>query len=215
MSRPEKLGSGKWRVRYFDAYGKRKCETYATSDAARSALRRRVTEAEDVRAGRTRPRSDQTLREVHAAWLASREPAPGSAPDIMRRRNKRVRDNRMHLERHILPAIGDRRLPEVTADVIQKFIRSLEGKRTARPGEKNEKGRTLKPASIANIIITLRKMLTDVGYPVRVSFKVPTSGYAWIKSTGEVARYLDECKPAWFRMASELAVSAGIKVVVA
>lgn len=211
MSKPEKLASGKWRIRYFDAYGKRHCETYATSDAARSALRRRITEAEDIRAGRARPRSDQTLRGVYEEWLETRKPAPGSAPDIVRRRNKRERDNRMHLEKHILPALGDKRLPEINADVIQRFIRSLEGKKTERANEKNEAGRTLKPATIANIVITLRKMMTDLGYPVRVSLKVPTTSYGWIKSTGEVARFLDACEAPWFRMACELACYAGLR----
>jgi integrase len=129
----------------------------------------------------------------------------------MRRRGKRVRDNRMHLDRHILPVLGDKRLPEVNSDVIQQFIRGLESKRTARPGEKNEAGRTLRPATIANVIITLRKMLTDLGYPVRVSYKVPTSGYAWIKSAADVRRFLDACRPGWFRTACELAVYAGLR----
>ncbi len=211
MSKPHKLPSGSWRIQWLDAYGKRKSETYETSDAARSALRRRVTEVEDIRSGRARPRSDLTLRDAAPGWLASRTPSPGSPPDVMRRRGKRVRDNRMHLDKHILPVLGDKRLPEINADVIKMFVRGLESKRTARRGEKNEAGRTLRPATIANVIITLRKLLSDLGYPVRVSYKVPTSGYAWIKSTTDVARFLGACRPGWFRTACELAVYAGLR----
>ncbi len=225
MSKPQKLPSGAWRIQFFDSTGKRRSETFATFDAARSAQRRRLTEVEDIRAGRARARSDQTLGEVYEEWLASRAPAPGSAPDVMRRRGKRASDNRSHLEKHILPELGAMRLPQVTAEVIQKFILKLEGKRTARPGEKNETGRTLKASSIANIIITLRKLLNDMGYSVRVKFKVPTTSYGWIKSATDVARFLEACNPAapkkpkagapapsaWFRMAAELACYAGLR----
>ena len=43
--------------------------------------------------------------------------------------------------------MGERFLPEVTPELIQKFIRHLEQKKTAKHGEKNVEGRTLKPAS--------------------------------------------------------------------
>lgn len=211
MAKPTKLPSGAYRVRWLDAYGRRHSETFATFDAARSALRRHETEVEDIRAGRARHRSDQTLREAADAWLAQRAPAPGSAPDVARRRGNRVRDNRRHLTSHILPALGRLRLPEVNAEVIQRFIRKLEATPTARAGERNTEGRTLRAATIANVLITLRKLLTDCGYPIRISYRVPESGYGWIRNAAEVSRFLEACDPPWFRMACELAVYAGLR----
>jgi integrase len=213
MSKPIQLPSGRWRIQWFDSYGKRKSETFDAFDVARSALREREREVDKIRAGLAQPRSDQRLREAAIEWIASREPSPSAAPDVKRLRGNRVRDNQRHLDHHILPELGELRLPEVTQEVVQKFIRHLEGKRTARKGEKNEgeASRTLKPATIANIIITLRKMLNDLGYPIRVAYKVPESGYGWIKQPADVARFLEACNPDWFRMACELAVYAGLR----
>jgi integrase len=107
--------------------------------------------------------------------------------------------------------MGERTLPEVTPELIQEFIRHLETKKTARNAEKNEAGRTLRPATINNVLTTLRKMLNDLDYPTRISYRVPTSDFAWIKTPAEVARFLDACGTDWFRIAAELAVYAGLR----
>jgi integrase len=213
MSKPHKLPSGRWRIQWLDSYGIRRSDTFDTFDTARAALRRREIEVDEIRAGRSRPRSDMTLRDASVDWIASRKPAETAAPDVKRRRGRRVRDNQRHLDHHILPELGELRLPDVNAERVQKFIQQLEGKRTARKGEKNagDDARTLKPATIANVIITLRKMLNDLGYPIRVAYKVPESGYGWIKAPADVARFLASCSPTWFRMSCELAVYAGLR----
>jgi integrase len=213
MSKPLKLPSGSWRIQFLDSYGKRKSETYATHDLARAALRRREIEVDEIRAGRSRPRSDQTILEASIEWIKTRKPDANAAPDVKRRRGNRVRDNQRHLDHHILPELGDLRLPELTPERMQAFIQKLEGKKTARNGEKNdgETVRTLKPTTINNVIITLRKMMNDLGYPMHVKYKVPQSGYGWIKVASDVARFLNACNQPWFRMACELAVSAGLR----
>jgi len=197
MAKPQKLPSGAWRVQWLDARGKRQGETFATEAAARAGLRRAQVEADDIRAGRARPRSDQMVRIAAAEWLKSR-------PAL-----RRLEDG-PRLDLHILPFMGDRLLPEVTPDLIQKFIRHLEQKTTARPGEKNEAKRRLKPATINNVLITLRKMMNDLDYPTRIKFKVPTQDYAWLKTEAEVGKFLDACA-GWFHMAAELALYAGLR----
>ncbi|MGE0548167.1 MAG: tyrosine-type recombinase/integrase [Kofleriaceae bacterium] len=220
MAEPQKRPNGSWRIQWLDAGGKRRSADFRTFEAARSALRRKQTEVEDIRAGRARPLSDLTLAQAGGEWLEKRKPAPGSAPDVMRRRGNRERNNRQHLDHHILPELGKLRLPEVTTEVVQKFIRTLESKPTKRNGERNaatdgegraRAQRTLRPATIANVLITLRKMMNDLGYPIRISYSVPESDYGWIKSTSDVARFLAACDPPWFRMACELAVYAGLR----
>jgi integrase len=213
MAKPIKQPNGRWRIQWLDSHGKRKSETYTTFDAARSALKRHEVELDDIKAGRKRARSDQTLNEVYEEWLDSRSPAPDAAPDVQRRRSNRVRDNRRHLEHHVLPVLGGHRLPDIDEDVIKAFIKHLEGKRTARHNEKNDDdaGRTLSAATIANVIITLRKMMRDLKYPITVSYKVPKSGYGWIRKPADVARFLEACDPPWFRVACELAIYAGLR----
>ena len=198
MSKPQQLPSGAWRVRWLDSAGKRRSSTYRTEAAAKAGLRRKLVEVDDVRSGRARERSDQTVREASKEWLKTRPP-------------KRRADDAARLDTHILPFMGHKRLPEVTAELIQKFIRHLEGKKTARKGEKNKAGRTLKPATINNVLIALRKMMNDLGYPTRIKFKVPTGDYAWLKTPADVGRFLDGCGDGWFRMAAELAVYAGLR----
>ena len=138
MAEPQRLPSGAYRVQWLDGNGKRRSATFKTYDAARSALRRRLTEIEDIRAGRSRPLSDLTLTQAAVDWLEKRKPAKGSAPDVMRRRGKRVRTNEQHLYGHILPELGSLHLPAVTPEVVQRLIRKLESKPTARKGEKND-----------------------------------------------------------------------------
>ena len=197
MSKPIKLPSGNWRVQWLDAAGKRKSATFCTEAAAKSGLRRKEVEVDDIRSGRAREKSEMTVAEAAEAWLPTRPPKARS-------------DDDSHLRNHILPFMSDKKLPEVST-LIETFIRHLEHKRTARPGEKNAEGRTLGKATIGLTLATLRKMMNDMGYPTRIKYRVPTGTYAWLKTPAVVAKYLDECDPPWFRMASELAVYAGLR----
>jgi integrase len=220
MADPQKLPSGAWRVQWHDSAGTRRSSTFKTYEAARSALRRKLTEVEDIRAGRSRPRAEQTIDEVSDEWLATRKPDPNAAPAMLRRQTKRHADNRQHLERHIKPILGELRLPQVTPTVVAAFVKRLEGTTTKRPGEVNadqdadgnpKVQRTLRPSTIRNVVTTLRKMLGDLGYPIRASVKVPRAGYDWIRTEGEVVRFLGACGDGWFRVCCSLAIYAGLR----
>jgi integrase len=191
-----KNGSVRWRARWIDVYGARRSELYASEAAARAGQRRRQVEADDIRAGVARPRSDKTLAAASGEWLETRSA-------------KRKRDDASRLKNHILPALGELRLAEITPPVIERFIRELEAKPAARVGQKN--GEKLAPNSIKNVLVLLAKMLGDLGFGQRIKFKVPTSGYAWIRDAADVGRFLDACKPEWFRVAAALAVYAGLR----
>ena len=54
-------------------------------------------------------------------------------------------------------------------------------------------------------------MMNDLGYPTRITYKLATSDYGWIKSAADVARFLEACKLPWFRVACELAFYAGLR----
>lgn len=198
MPKPRQLPSGNWRIQWYDVDGKRRSETFHSEAAARAALRRKLVEVDDIRSGRVRRRADQPLRVAAEQWLADRP-------------KKRQPEDRSRLDKHILPFLGDTKLSEINPALIQRFIRKLESTPTSRSGEKNDEGRTLRPNTIKNILITLRKMLNDLEYPVRITYKVPTESYNWLRTPAEVMQFLDACGTGWFRMASELAVYAGLR----
>jgi integrase len=198
MSAPVKLPSGRWRARWFDHQGKRRSATFASEAACRSAMARAHVERDDIQSGRARPRASTTIAELVEPWLELRPPG-------------RLRDNRRHFEHHILPAMGSLKLGQVTPEVIVSFTRQLEATKSARRGEINAEGRTLKPASVANILITLRKFMNDHEHHVRIRYRIPTSGYGWIREAAQVAMFLRELGTGWLRMACELAVHAGLR----
>lgn len=198
MSRPVKRPSGKWQIQWTDALGKRRSESFVSEAAARAALRRHQVEADNVRAGTARPRSELRLEDASKEWLAARP-------------EKRKRDDASRLDTHILPFLGKYRLAEITPELLEKFLRHLESKRTDRHGVPEEHAKALRPMTIKNVLVVLCKMLGDLGFPQRVRYKVPTSGYAWIRQSADVGRFLDACGPEWFRVAAALAVHAGLR----
>lgn len=200
MAKPRKLPSGKWRVQWLDHEGQRQSATFVTEAAARAGLRRAEVERDEIRSGVARPRASQTLADAAVEWLKNR-PA------------KRKKWNASHLDHHIVPFLGKHKLTQITPSEVERFIRHLEGKATARKGERNdgEEKRRLSAATIQNVLITLRKLMHDVGHRIEAKHKVPTSGYAWIKDAADVGRFLGECGDGWFRIACELAVYAGLR----
>jgi len=197
MAKAQRLPSGRWRVRWIDAAGKRRSETFSTEAAARAGLRRRQVETDNIRAGVARPKSDLTLREAAKAWLERRPP-------------ERYGDDESALRTHILPALGDYRLPAITEDAIAKFIRELEAKKAARVGQK--KAAPLSRKTIKNVLVILAKMLGDLGYSHRIKYKVQPSSYRWIREPADVARFLAACEPEWFHVAAALSIYTGMRM---
>lgn len=149
---------------------------------------------------------DRTLAELAAAWLESRAPNPNAALPVRARQARRHRDNAYHLEAHILPELGSRKLGEITAQVVAAFVKTLQGK----PAQRGIP-RPLSPSTVQNVIITLRKMMNDAGFPVRARVKVAQSPYNWIRSNDEAARFLEACGQGWLRVACSLALYAGLR----
>ncbi len=195
-AKPRRRGN-RWRIQWLDSSGKRRSATYTSEATARAALRKKQVEVDEIRAGLSRELSDQTIAEAAPAWLKTRP-------------KKRLKDDVTRLDNHIIPLLGDKKLSEVSVH-IQTFIRDLEKRPTARKGERNEEGRTLKPNSIKNILITLRKMMNDLGYPLRIKYKVPKETYSWLRTQADVAKFIEACGDNWFRMAARFAVYAGLR----
>ncbi len=186
----------RYRIRWVDAYGKRRSQTYASESAARAGLRARQVEADKTRAGLVRPRAERQLAEAAAEWLK-------------RRSARQQRDDESRLRVHILPFLGELRVGEIDSAAIERFVRHLEQKSAARLGQKTSE--PLRPWTIKNTLVTLCKMLGDLGFPQRATYTVPTNGYAWIRDAADVGRFLESCRPEWFRVAAALAVYAGLR----
>jgi integrase len=190
-----KAWTGKWRIRWLDFEGKPASEVFERESEAKAALRQRLVERDKIRAGTAQPKSNLTLREVAAEWLKTR------APD-------RKREDESHLRVHILPVLGDVKMPKIR-DEIAAFIRHLESKTTACPRWKTQ--RPLSAASIQRNLCTLRKCLNDNGYGLRIPYKVQLPAPAWIKNVDDVGRFLNGCSPSWFHVAAAIAVYAGAR----
>lgn len=206
MSKPYKLPSGKWLIQWMDPVaGKRRSATFDRFDDVEERLGDEEQKARKARreimSGRAEPAQLMTLADASDDWIKTRPPG------------RRKADNALHLRLHILPALGSMRLGDITAKVVEKFIRGLEAKRTARKGEVNATGRTLSKATIRSVLNTLGKFMRDATGTewLRIKYAVPTSGYGWIREAGQVAAFLVACGDGWFRMAAELAVYAGLR----
>ncbi len=213
MSKPRRLPSGSWHVRWFDHAGRRQSATFATLDAARAAVRRRETEVDDIKSGRKDPGSDRTFAEVSVAFVASRQRGGDT-----RRVAARLEAYRSHLDQHLLPLVGPLALHEIGADAVDKLIAALVDKRVGRKGEKNAEGRKLAPATIRNAVTTFRLVMKHGRRPVAVELpkglkqekaharKRPTA----IAVASDVAKYLDACR-GWFRITSAIAIYTGMR----
>lgn len=149
MSKPQQLPSGKWRIQWFDATGKRKSATFNTEASARAELRRKLVEADDIRTGRiAAPVTSPLFREfVNKRWLPT---YPASAGN----RKRTVSEKELHVEHHLMPELGDRRLDEIRGEVLDQLFAALHVKAVGK-----SETRKLSPKSIKNIRATLGTIL--------------------------------------------------------
>lgn len=198
MSKPQQLPSGRYRIQWVDETGKRRSATFASHSAAVAAARRRRVEIDDIRSGKARPRSSLTIRDASTTWLETRPP-------------KRRAANECHLRMHVWPFMGEKRLAEVTPELVRRFKRLLEETRVQRHGAKNEAGKVLSENTVANVLRTLSKFLGDMDYPIRLRLRVAETSFAWLRTAADVARFLGACGSGWFHTAAAIAVYAGLR----
>jgi len=102
----------RWRIRWIDAFGKRRSEVYERYDDADFALKRHQVEAEEVRRGlRSLEVSDKTFSELCDYWLQYRTV-----------RKRRQRDDQSIIRCHLLPEFRKIRLSEITVELVDRFI---------------------------------------------------------------------------------------------
>src|SRR5262245_17267211 len=103
---------GRWLLDFYGQDGKRRWETYETQKAAKAALAKRL---EELRKGTYRaPAEMPTVKELAAGWLASKADRRPST--------RYCWENHVHV--HIVPAIGDVRVDQVTPRLVEERLRN-------------------------------------------------------------------------------------------
>lgn len=109
-SRPHRLPSGNWRIRWQDAERRWQSATFPNCNDARAALARNEVEAEEVRVGsRPAPPPAKTFDDLSRIWLEMRAGKRSLAADKSR------------LRKHLEPAFGGMLLTAITFERIEKF----------------------------------------------------------------------------------------------
>ena len=67
-----------------------------------------------------------------------------------------IREKRSHLERHLVPFFGDRRLDAITFALLERFVAAMYRKTKGKVGKK-----TLSPKRVKNVLSTLRTILVS------------------------------------------------------
>jgi integrase len=177
MARPERHRK-RWKIRWFDEFGKRHYETYDAREMAEVMLQRHHLHVKEVQlALRTGYCPSKTFRELAEFWLTTYAP------------NKRsFKDDESIIKQHLLPVFGPMPLKTIRQQHVEAF-------RLARGH--------LSPKTVLNHVILLKTMLNraaDMGWleaPPRIKApRVPTDtqDFSYLRTEGEIRRLLMAAK---------------------
>ncbi|HEX8789842.1 MAG TPA: tyrosine-type recombinase/integrase [Polyangiaceae bacterium] len=178
MSKPVRHGD-KWRIRWFDAAGKRKSAVYDDYKRAQTELVRRLAEAEDVRRGTRDPEpEDKTVNDLCDYWVEKRAP---------RKRSKK--DDLSIIRKHLRPYFGHMLVKAVGTEDGDDYV--------------NLKidGEGLGDKYVHNHLTLFGTMLrAAAAFKIPWILKVPrfnkprlslfSTDYAWLRTDDEIARFL-------------------------
>ena len=217
MAKPYKLPSGRWRIRWIDADGKRQSEAFATYDLAKSELRRLEVGTDEDRIRRARdPEMALTVAQAFARHKATNKRQPGETDRRFARRWRRLEQ---HYRDHIEPHLGPALLADLTPRRLRDWIDTLAAKTTKRAGEKNEGGRTLSASSIRAVVTSLSQTVKANDVPFQVLLpqsmrqqKRRARPKAFQSITDVRAFLIAAGRDPWFRVASAIACYAGARL---
>ena len=174
MSKPVKLPSGTWRIRWLDHLGQRRSEAHKTYKSAQRALTQHRANVDEVKAHRREPEPvDRRFEELIEYWLTRR---------AIRKRS--IRHDRSIIGCHLRPAFGRMLVREITVERIDEFM-------AARAH--------LSPKTVNNLVTLLLTML-NVAVALDWLIKVPRvrkhtirlfdRDYRYLRNDDEVRRFL-------------------------
>jgi hypothetical protein len=91
-------------------------------------------------------------RFVNEQWLPTYPASAGNRPTS-------IREKKIHVRRHLVPALGRYRLDEIRGQVVDRFFANL--RKPSPIGKHSTRAHTLSPKSIKNIRATLRRILAS------------------------------------------------------
>jgi integrase len=168
---------GKWRIRWFDATGKRQSEVHDTFKQAAHALRVHEVETADIRAGLRPPTpADRTFDQLCDYWLEHRATQKRSGEH-----------DRSIIRAHLRPAFGALRIRDVTVEEGDRFVRER---------------RHLDKKTIANhvtLLISMLNLARDLGWLLVVpKIKKPkiavSQAFAYLTTKDDVRRFLEAAR---------------------
>lgn len=153
MSAPIKRG-GSWVARWFDHEDKRRASTHKTEAAARKAIRDGETKADNIRVGIERaPAADISFRDfVTDRWMKTDPKARGN-------RDTTIAEKQAHLDRYLMPALGDVPLAKVRGEVIDRLFAALRSDQLADENTGRYARGPLSNKTVKNVRATLRRIL--------------------------------------------------------
>ena len=187
MSRPQKDGN-RWRIRYVDASGVRRSETYRRYDTAQKALNRHLAREEEIRLGvRQAPGPTRTFGELADYYLEHRTS-----------RKKSPKDDRSIINRHLRPFFGHLNLREINVQHIDAFRKaSCPFEHPSRRGRVSNQG-TVTAKTLHNVLtllITMFNLAVELGWldkkPVIKKPRLPAGDYSYIRDQEDIRAFLD------------------------
>ncbi len=172
MSKPQRLPSGRWRIRWGDHAGKRCSETFAKEAAARTALRQRQADADDIRAGKVAPpmpTSPTFGAFVRERWLPTYPASVGN-------RALTVAEKERHVRHNLLPHLGAVPLDRVRGEVVDQLFAALFGAGLAAKTVKNIR------ATLMTILRSAKKWKVIGDVPELPPVKVPDAAWDFLAS---------------------------------
>ncbi len=173
MAKPTKHYD-KWRIRWTDERGKRRSDVFDDFKTASHELKKRETEAEEIKQGLRAPAPlHKTFNEICDYWLNNRLPQKRSQ-----------KDDQSIIRTHLRPAFGPLRIKEITVQTVDQFV--------AQRTHLNKK-------TVSNhltLLISLLRLSVDLNWLTKIpNIKKPKTqlfshDYSFLRTEAEIQRFL-------------------------
>ena len=188
MGKPTKEYS-RWRIRWWDAGGKRRSETHATYKAAEKALFLHQAEADEIKHGiRLGPPPDKAFRDLADYWLEHRAS-----------RKKNPKDDRSIINTSLHPFFGDLKLTLLTlerVDAYRKLKCPGENDSSLSPQQRRMRG-SITVKTLHNhltLLISMLNLALELGWlRSKPRIRKPKLGkidFSYIRSKDDIQKFL-------------------------
>lgn len=174
MAKPEKFRN-KWRIRWTDEHGSRRCELYESHDDAKFALQRHLTRVQEVKRGfRGLCIPNKTFGDLCDYWLDWR---------VIEKRS--ARSDRSIIEKHLRPAFGPLQLTELTLPHFDQYKADR-----LHLDPKTISNQLTLLATMLNLAIELR-WITEYPRIRKPRIRLNNADFCYLRTQNEIRRFLN------------------------